>query len=323
MVRSRLSALLALAAVGALVAVLVTVLVSGGTNATGAAPVQAATTETVDAAATVAEQPRDDVEPPPEPVTYAPDATTNAFKPRLSADSFVVLDADTGTVILALRERRRRPIASLTKVMTALIVIEDGELGKKIRVPKLATLVEPNKEGLVAGRWYQRRLLLFSALMVSANDSATALAHAAGDGSLARFYRRMNRRARELGMTRTTYASPSGLEDERNLSTALDQAILARAALQDPLLAKIVRTHRKLVKWPPPTYAKEWLNHNRMLTRYPGTYGVKTGYTATAGGCLAVAVERDGHHLIGVVLGSEDIWGDMPRLMDAAFRRLG
>ncbi len=323
MVRSRLSALLALAAVGALVAVLVTVLVSGGSNATVAAPVQAAATGTVDAAPAVVEQPRKEVEPGPEQVTYAPNATTKAFKPRLTADSFVALDADTGTVIIARREQVRRPIASLTKVMTALIVIEDGKLRKKIRVPKLATRVEPNREGLVAGRWYERRLLLYSALMVSANDSATALGHAAGEGSLRRFYRRMNRRARELGMTRTTYASASGLEDERNLSTALDQAILARAALRSPALARIVRTRRKLVKWPPPTHAKEWLNHNRMLTRYAGTYGVKTGYTTAAGGCLVVAVERNGHHLIGVVLASENIWGDMPRLMDAAFRRLG
>jgi D-alanyl-D-alanine carboxypeptidase len=232
------------------------------------------------------------------------------------------MDADTGEVLIARRDRQRRPIASLTKVMTALLVIERGELNRKARVPPQAVSVEPNKEGLGRGRWYTRRLLLYSALLVSANDSAVTLAYDAGGGSMARFYKEMNARARELGMTDTHYASASGLEDDVNVSSARDQAILAREALENQLFAQIVRTPRRVVDWPPPTHKKEWRNHNRMLTSYPGTYGVKTGFTTTAGGCLAVAVRRDGHEIIAVILDSRRIWVDMPRLVDAAFERI-
>ncbi|MFN8187254.1 MAG: hypothetical protein U0R69_09250 [Gaiellales bacterium] len=320
--RPRVAILLALLALGAFLGVFFGGLLSAESEA--AAPATPTTTpnvleEPIAAAAATAEPP---VNEAVAPLAYDEEATRSSFRPKLTAGSFVAIDADEGRVLIAHAERARRPIASLTKMMTALIVIEDGELDRKIRVPKAATLVEPSREGLRAGRWYPRRLLLYSALLVSANDSAEALGYAAGDGSLRRFYRRMNERAAELGMTLTHYQSTSGLEDESNLSTALDQAILARAALENRTFAKIVRTRRKLVDWPPPTYAKEWINHNKMLVTYEGTYGVKTGYTTRAGACLVVAVERNGHHVIGVLLDSTSIWADMPRLIDAAFRRL-
>jgi serine-type D-Ala-D-Ala carboxypeptidase (penicillin-binding protein 5/6) len=253
---------------------------------------------------------------------YAEGARSVAFKPRLTARAYIAIDAETGDILIARRERERRPIASLTKVMTALVVIERGKLDRKAQTPVAATRVEPNREGLVKGRWYPRRLLLYSALMVSANDSADTLAYDAGHGSLKRFYRAMNGKARRLGLTDTTYTSASGLNDETNLSTALNQAILSRAALEKPLFAAIVRTRRRVVEWRAPTYAKEWVNHNRMLFSYAGTYGVKTGYTRDAGGCLAIAVRRNGHAVIAVVLGSRNTWADMPRLVRAAFARI-
>jgi D-alanyl-D-alanine carboxypeptidase (penicillin-binding protein 5/6) len=120
-------------------------------------------------------------------------------------------------------------------------------------------------------------------------------------------------------MTRTTYASASGLDDVRNLSTALDQALLARTALQNRTFASIVGTARYVTRWAAPTYAKEWINHNRMLSSAPGTYGVKTGWTTRAGGCLIIAQRRGGRSVIGVVLDSKNIWSDMTILLDAAF----
>lgn len=258
----------------------------------------------------------------PAPLEYADGAFTVVIEPALTAASYIAIDNETGEILIAKGDRDRRPIASLTKVMTALIVIEAGKLAKKAQVPVEASRVEPNREGLIAGRWYRKKLLLYSALLVSANDSADTLASHVGKGSLRRFYRLMNARARRLEMTDTVYTSASGLDDETNLSSARDQAIVTRAALANPLFASIVRTPRRLVDWPPPTYRKEWINHNRMLRTYPGTYGVKTGYTSVAGGCLVVAVRRDGHDVIAVVLGSKNIWADMPRLVDAAFARL-
>jgi D-alanyl-D-alanine carboxypeptidase len=164
-------------------------------------------------------------------------AAPGQAKQRITARAFVALDAATGRVLTARRAGVQLPIASLTKIMTGLLVIERGHLHDKIAVPTAATLVEPSKEYLVAGRQYKRLTLLWSALLASANDSATALAWDAGGGSLQRFYDLMNERARQLGMTATTYASASGLEDRRNRSTALDQALLARAALRNGLCA--------------------------------------------------------------------------------------
>lgn len=239
----------------------------------------------------------------------------------LTAQSYVAIDASNGRILVARGDEIRRPIASLTKVMTALVVIERGNLGARVRVPREAVTVEDFREGLVPGRRYRRSILLRSALMVSANDSATALAIDAGRGSLARFYALMNARAGSIGMSQTTYASSSGLDDVRNLSTALDQARLARAALQNPTFAAIVRTARYETPWSAPTYRKVWINHNKMLSSAPGTYGVKTGWTTRAGGCLIVAQRRGGRSVIGVVLHSKSIWSDMRTLLDTAFDR--
>jgi D-alanyl-D-alanine carboxypeptidase (penicillin-binding protein 5/6) len=242
---------------------------------------------------------------------------------KVLAPSFVVIDASTGAVLAARGERIRRPIASLTKVMTALTVIERGNLEARVTVTPAATHVEPFVEGLVAGRRYTRETLLWSALLASSNDSATALALDVGDGSLTRYYALANARARQLGMTSTTYASASGLDDVNNLSTALDQALLARAALQNPTFASIVSTRSHWTRWAAPTRAKLWVNHNRLLATTPGAYGVKTGWTTRAGGCLIAAVRHGGRSVIGVVLGSPSIWSDMQALLTVGFNRLG
>jgi serine-type D-Ala-D-Ala carboxypeptidase (penicillin-binding protein 5/6) len=239
------------------------------------------------------------------------------------APSFVAIDATSGRVLAARGEQVRRPIASLTKVMTALTAIERGGLDGRITVTPAAIRVEPYVEGLVPGRSYTRATLLWSALLASSNDSATALALDAGGGSLSRFYALANERARALGMTSTTYASASGLDDVHNLSTAIDQALLARAALRNPTFATIVATRSHWTRWAAPTYAKLWVNHNKMLLTTPGTYGVKTGWTSRAGGCLIAAVRRGDRAVIGVLLGSPSIWTDMATLLDVAFDRMG
>ncbi len=240
----------------------------------------------------------------------------------IAARTYVAIDADSGRVLVAHGARVRRPIASLTKVMTALVVVERGRLQASVRVTSTATRVEPEREGLVVGSSYSRMALLWSSLLVSSNDSATALALDAGGGSLSRFFALMNAKARSLGMTQTTYASASGLDDTSNLSTALDQAILARAALANPIFARIVATRVHRERWPPPVYEKLWVNHNKMLMTTPGIYGVKTGWTTLAGGCLIVADHRGDHSVIAVVLDSPSIWVDGPNLVDAAFARM-
>ena len=257
------------------------------------------------------------------PGAAVPAAGHSDSSARVGAPSFAAIDAATGRVLAARGANTRRPIASLTKVMTGLTVIERGNLHRRIVVTPAATNVEPYREGLVAGRSYRRETLLWSALLASSNDSATALALDAGGGSLAGFYALANARAKAIGMTSTTYASASGLDDVRNLSTALDQAVLARFALQNPTFAMIVSTRQHWTKWAAPTRAKLWVNHNKMLGTTPGAYGVKTGWTTRAGGCLVAAVRRGDRSVIGVVLDSPSIWSDMAALLEVAFRRFG
>jgi serine-type D-Ala-D-Ala carboxypeptidase (penicillin-binding protein 5/6) len=243
-------------------------------------------------------------------------------QPKLTARAWVGIDAATGRVLIAQRPNERRPIASLTKMMTGLLVAEAGGLDRRVRVPTAATLVEPSREGLRSGARYRRQTLLYSTLLVSANDSAETLGYDLGNGSLARFYGYMNQRAQTIGMRSTVYASASGLEDVHNLSTAYDQALLARTALANSTFAKVVSTVRFVTRWAAPTIAKEWINHNRMLRTYPGTYGVKTGWTTRARACVAVAVRRGGRAVIVVVLGSKSLWTDTTALVDRAFARL-
>ncbi len=266
------------------------------------------------------------VEESPPPVDartgLAYDEDARRVKLSLSGGSYIAVDADSGRVLIARRDRQKRAIASLTKMMTALLVIEAGDLDRTIAIPYVATQVEPNSAGLVAGQELTRRVLLWSTLLESENDSATALAYDGGDGSLARFFRKMNARARQLGMTDTRYRSASGLQDEGNWSSARDQAILARAALEDRSFATVVSSPRKRLAWPAPTNARELVNHNELLSTYRGAYGVKTGFTHRAGNCLAAAVRRDGHSVIAVVLGSDSVYTDMPRLLDKAFALL-
>jgi D-alanyl-D-alanine carboxypeptidase (penicillin-binding protein 5/6) len=258
---------------------------------------------------------------PPPPLVMTAVAGAGTFRPRLTARAYIAIDRRTGAVLLARNPDLKRPIASLTKIMTGVLTAEAGGLDKKIRVPLAATQVEPVRDDLRAGHYYRRGLLLRSALMVSANDSAYTLAANLGGGRLERFYATMNAAARELGMTDTHYGSPNGLDDVHNWSSARDQALVARYALEDPVFAQVVSTRELSVPWARPVYRKIYRNHNRMLFSYPGTYGVKTGYTMAAGGCLVVAVRRHGHDVIAVVLGSRNIWQDMPRLVDAALAR--
>jgi D-alanyl-D-alanine carboxypeptidase len=192
----------------------------------------------------------------------------------------------------------------------------------KVRVPRAATMVEPTRDDLVAGGRYTRSMLLNSAMMISANDSAYTLGYDLGGGSMQRFYTLMNDAADDLGMDDTIYASANGLDDTHNTSSANDQAIMAWYALGDRTFARVVSTKVKRVPWAPPIHMKEYRNHNRMLFTYKGTYGAKTGFTTAAGACLVVAVRRGNKNVLGVLLGSKDIWGDMPRLIDATLNKV-
>jgi D-alanyl-D-alanine carboxypeptidase len=206
--------------------------------------------------------------------------------------------------------------------MTALVAMSRLAPNDRVVVTKEATRVAPYKDGLRVGERLPAWKLFYSLLLVSGNDTAVALAVAAG-GTRAHFVALMNEKARQLGLRNTHYRSPSGLIDEGNYSTPWDLAALARYALWNPRFRAVVRTRAKRVSWPAPTHAKLYVNHNKLLRWYRGADGVKTGWTTKAGHCLVASATRHGVRLVAVVLDAPNHYADVMKLFDYGFRNRG
>jgi D-alanyl-D-alanine carboxypeptidase (penicillin-binding protein 5/6) len=252
-------------------------------------------------------------------VLHTPPPTTLA-PPPIDAASALLVDVDTGKTLYALNVAEKRPIASLTKIMTAQLVLartspteivtvsEEAASGRQVGVSSL---------GLVAGEQIQVRELLYALLLQSANDAAVALAeHVAG--SVDAFVDMMNRAAARLGMSRTAFASPNGLDDA-GYSTARDLARLTRAAYRDEEFGRIVATRTHEV--PAPDGGTRIIqNRNVLLWLYPGALGVKTGFTSAAGFCIVATAERDGERLLAVILGEDgEAFSDAAALLNYGF----
>ena len=250
--------------------------------------------------------------PPPTPVNGSPSPFLSRLHtpadgspaPVIEAPSALLADLDSGDVLFAKAAGERRPIASVTKVMTALIVLERAELNERVTVSGDAVFERgdygaTSTLGLRRGERLSVRNLLYGALLGSANDAARALAiHVAG--SEAGFVELMNRRARGLGMRRTTFASSTGLDD-RGLSTANDLLKLATAAFESTAFSEIVGAKFRAMPGPG-RKARRVQNRNVLLWLYPGATGGKTGSTVGAGYCLIAAAERDDRRLVTIVL---------------------
>lgn len=245
----------------------------------------------------------------------------HTFSPRLAARSAILVDEKTGRVLWQYRAHQRRQVASTTKIMTAMLALRKLQPHDVVTIDPSVPRVPLVREGLRAGERVEAWKLLYATMLYSGNDSALALAIAAG-GDKWTFIREMNAEARKLGLRDTHFISPSGVRDTDNYSTAWDLAALTRVALRDPRFRTIVRTPRKEVKWAAPTYAKLYVNNNRLLTTYSGANGVKTGYTHKSGPCLVASATRDGASLIAVVLNSTDMYTDAQRLLDFGFASL-
>lgn len=242
--------------------------------------------------------------------------------PEVSAPVALLADLDTGRLMFTKAADTGRPIASLTKIMTALLVLEAGHLDEAVTVSPDAVFGKQDYGasstlGLRAGERLTVRDLLYGMLLGSANDAAQALAiHEAGSTSA--FVGRMNVRARQLGMSGTTFFSASGLDD-RGHATARDLLTLTRAAYRTPGFAEIVATERRDLPGPGGT-VRRIQNRNVMLWLYPGAVGAKTGYTAAAGYCLVTVASRDGRRLVAVVLGAPaDAFSDAASLLNYGF----
>ncbi|MCL2495324.1 MAG: D-alanyl-D-alanine carboxypeptidase [Oscillospiraceae bacterium] len=236
----------------------------------------------------------------------------------LSAKYAVLLDAQTLQVLYARDCDAQAPVASTTKIMTALLLLEAGEPELAFVTTDAMVRVEGTSMGLKAGDTVSRHALACGMLMSSGNDAANAAAiHLAG--SLPAFADRMNRRAAAIGMTRTHFVNPSGLDAEGHLSTAYDMALLGREAIMNPAFREICSQRSIRVSYGSPPYPRTLGNHNRLVRELPGCVGIKTGFTDKAGRTLVSAVERGGRLLIAVTLRAPNDWEDHRKLYDYGF----
>ena len=232
----------------------------------------------------------------------------------LSADHAILLDAQSGRVLYEKDADARSLIASTTKIMTGLLVAERCNVMDRVRIPPEAVGVEGSSMYLKEGEVLTVQELLYGLMLQSGNDAAVALAIYCG-GTVEGFAELMNDKARTLGLTGTHFENPNGLDGREHYSTARDLAILTAYAMENPIFAKTVSTKTVTAA------GRVLTNHNKLLWRYDGAEGVKTGYTRAAGRILVSSAQRGGRRLIAVTINAPDDWRDHEALLDLGFSR--
>jgi|FaiFalDrversion2_1042247.scaffolds.fasta_scaffold00741_3 hypothetical protein len=254
---------------------------------------------------------------PPTPV-QRPLPTPLAAPPSVSGRAVAVVEEPCGALLYALNEHERLPPASLTKIVTALVAEERAPLSAMVTVNvdggELNFTTGSTVMGLKPGMTLSLRDLLYGLLLPSGNDAALAIAAYVG-GSVPAFVQMMNREVQRLGLRDSQFRNPHGLDEPGHYSSAYDMAMLGRALLLRPELARIVASRTYQPAWPGPLL---W-NSNVFIYNYEGAIGVKIGYTDQARQTIVAAAERDGRRLIVSVLASEDVVNDAQRLLDWAF----
>lgn len=246
---------------------------------------------------------------------------TDAAAVDVSAKGCVLMEAETGEVIYGKNEDLKLPMASTTKIMTTLLVLESGGLDEEFTVDSSAIIVEGSSMGLTQGDIVTKRALCYGMMLPSGNDAANASAVKLA-GSYADFAKLMNRRARLIGMENTSFVTPSGLHDDNHYSTAYDMALLTSEALDNDDFRSICGCRNAQLEFGNPPYNRWLRNTNKLLTFYSDCIGVKTGFTDEAGRCLVSAAERDGVTLICVTLNGPSDWNDHIKLFDYGFGRV-
>lgn len=229
---------------------------------------------------------------------------------EVSATAAVLLDADTGQVLYEKNGDEQMLIASTTKIMTALVVLEQAGLDDTVTVTR-DHMAEGSSMYLKPGETVRVEELLYGLLLCSGNDAALALTACAGGPE--HFVALMNEKAAALGMTRTSFANPNGLDAEGHYSTARDMAVLAAAAMEEPTFRRICSSRSVTIG------QRTMENHNRLLRQVEGCIGLKTGYTKAAGRTLVSCAERCGCRLIAVTLRDSDDWADHAALYKYGF----
>lgn len=231
-----------------------------------------------------------------------------------SAKGAILINGDTGEVIYQHNADVKLPMASTTKIMTALLLCENGDFNREITVTAEMLRVEGSSMGLLAGDRVTFHDLLYGLMLASGNDAANVVAFVLG-GTVNGFVNMMNRKGRELGLENTNFVTPSGLDGEEHYTTARDLAKLARYAMQMQEFAKAAASKSAVLNYGNPPYRRSLTNHNKLLQSFEGAVGVKTGFTKKSGRCLVSAAKRDGKYVIAVTLNDPDDWLDHKNML--------
>ncbi|MBQ4074206.1 MAG: D-alanyl-D-alanine carboxypeptidase [Clostridia bacterium] len=238
---------------------------------------------------------------------------------RAEAKAYLLMEAETGRVLYESNAHTPLPMASTTKVMTALLALEQGNPDEMVIAGHNAFGVPGTSIYLSQGEQLTLREMLYGLMLASGNDAAVAIAEHIS-GSVPAFCQAMTERARALGCENTLFSTPHGLPAAHHHTTAYDLALITREAMGNPLFREIVSTQRASIPWAGHDYDRVLNNKNRLLSSYPGATGVKTGYTKAAGRCLVFSAERDDMSLIGVVLNCPDWFDQAEALLDRGFQ---
>ncbi len=237
---------------------------------------------------------------------------------RVTSTAALLMDARTGDVLYSRNPHLIWPPASTTKILTALVALQSTPLDAMVTIsPEVARFRIGSVVGLPAGARISLHDLLYALMLPSGNDVALAIAEGVA-GSVPAFVARMNEEAQRLGARQSHFTSPHGLYDPDHYTTAYDLALITRVAMRNPTFDEIVRTRSWTFRPPAGPVRRLW-NHNRLLSRYSGADGVKTGYVDMSGETLVASATRDGWRLIVVLLHSGDMWGDAARLLSYGF----
>lgn len=245
-------------------------------------------------------------------------AADNTPALSLSAECAVLIEAESGDVFFAKNADAARPMASTTKIMTAVVALEYEDLSHTVSVSKDAVGVTGSSIYLYEGEKLSLEELLYAMMLESANDAAAAIAIEVAQ-SVNAFAELMNKKAAELGLDDTNFTNPHGLYDENHYTTAYDLAALTAYALKNADFRSIVSTYKRVIPLNNSEGSRVLINHNKLLKRYFGAIGVKTGYTIASGRCLVSAAQRNGLTLIAVTLNAPDDWNDHITMLDYGF----
>ena len=243
-------------------------------------------------------------------------------KPEISAKSALVYDLTTNKIIFEKNPKEKLPMASLTKIMTSIIVLENYKREEKFKVRK-ENLVGENTMGLSSGEVLTVEELLYGLILPSGNDAAEVLS-SNYMGGRKNFIKAMNNKARSIGALDTSFTNPTGLEgDGDQYSTVFDLLVITKYAMQFPLFRKAASTFEYNIEYSQDHKSFYLQNETNLLTSYPGVLGVKTGYTPEAGFCLVTYLDYEGHEIIGIILGSEKRREEMKQLLDYSLNLQG